>query len=94
MFGSIGLKIKRFSEKIDINHLGLHDLVDGQLVGVKSGTFSRTACEVLDLFSYARDKNFSEEVVNNFKLIIKKHEFYKDLSGIRSRSESLISEEF
>ena len=88
VFGSIGLKIKRFSEKIDLNHLGLHDLVDGQLVGVKSGTFSRTACEVLDLFSYARDKNFSEEVVNNFKLIIKKHEFYKKINKIINCPES------
>lgn len=82
VFGSIGLKIKRFSEQIDLSHPGLHDLVDGQLVGVKSGTFSRTACEVLDLFSYARDNNISEEVIDNFKLIIKKHEFYKKINKI------------
>jgi hypothetical protein len=78
--GPIGIKLKSFSNEIDLNHPDLINLFDGQLVGCAEGTFSKQALDDLNIYFLTKRSNLgiSQSLIKEICQSVRKNSFYAD----------------
>ena len=77
--GPVGLKLKSFSNEIDLDHPDLANLFDGQLVGCEKGTFSKQALDDLNVHFLTKNSNLgiSQSLIKGFCQTVKKNPLYE-----------------
>lgn len=77
--GVLGVKLRAFAEDVNLEHPGLETIFNGLLSGNEERTFSRDACDLLNLCVYGRSINASDLIIDSLQNSIEKHQDYHDL---------------
>lgn len=78
--GDFGVRLRTFSRQIDLAHPDLSTVFGDSLVGEKEGSFGRDATDLLKLAAYGKAWGLSQNVLENLKRVISKHDKYASLS--------------
>jgi hypothetical protein len=78
--GPVGVKLKSFSNEIDLDHPDLPNLFNGELVGCEKGTFSKQALDDLNIYFLTKRSNLgiSQTLIKDLCQSVKKNSLYED----------------
>jgi hypothetical protein len=78
--GDFGVRLRSFSRQIDLGHPDLRHIYEGSLTEEVEGTFGRDAADLLKLAAYGKAWGLSQNVLENLKRVISKHDKYAVLN--------------